>query len=85
MHLLRWLGQCTCCGGAENALAAVAWAMHLLRWRGQCTCCGGLDNALAAVAWAMHFLRSLGYIAWKALDVVARAARKSCTDTNLAE
>ena len=42
MHLLRWREQCTCCGGVDNALAAVG---------GQCTCWGGVDNALAAVAW----------------------------------
>ena len=38
--------KCTCCGGVDNALAAVAWAMHLLRWGGY-----GVDNALAAVRW----------------------------------
>ena len=86
--LVSTISQCTCCGGVDNALAAVVWTMHLLWWCGQCTCCGGVDNALAAVVWTMHLLWWCGQCTCcggvdNALAAVARAARKSWTQIQL--
>ena len=53
--------DCTCCGGVDTALSAVAWTLHLLRWRGHCTRCGGVDMAWKALAAVTEQLENRGH------------------------